>query len=85
MFRRHFYNTVAAKAVMGWVASVAFTGGFHDSSGGPGTARADFVIKDPLRDDQGWVAWDSKYSFSEKGMSPFGVVTRDIKEFPLPV
>jgi hypothetical protein len=43
------------------------------------------VIKDPLRDDQGWVAWDSKYSFSEKGMSPFGVVTRDIKEFPLPV
>jgi hypothetical protein len=83
MFRHQFFNTVAAKAVMGWVTTVVITGGFHDPSGGAGIARADIIIEDPLRDDQGWTAWDSKYAFSEKGMTPFGVVTRDFfKEMP---
>jgi hypothetical protein len=67
---------------MGWVASIAITCGFHDSSAGPGVARADIIIKDPMRDDQGYTAWDSKYAFSERGMSPFGIVTRDFKEIP---
>lgn len=48
----------------------------------PGIVRAEFIIKDPLRDDQGWTAWDSKFAFSEMGMSAYGVVTREFKEFP---
>ena len=48
----------------------------------PVIARAEFIIKDPLRDDQGWTAWDAKFAFSEMGMSAYGVVTRDLKEFP---
>jgi hypothetical protein len=82
MFRNQSFNTVAAQAVMGCVASIAMTGGFHDASAGPGIARADIIIKDPMRDDQGYTAWDSKYAFSERGMSPFGIVTRDFKEMP---
>ncbi|MBY0111590.1 MAG: hypothetical protein K2Y21_02110 [Phycisphaerales bacterium] len=45
-------------------------------------ARADFIVKDSLQKDQGWTAWDSKVGFTEKGMTAFGVVTRDYKEFP---
>ena len=48
----------------------------------PGIARAEVIIKDPMRDDQGWTAWDAKFAFSEMGMSAYGVVTRDFKEFP---
>ena len=48
----------------------------------PSIARAEVIIKDPMRDDQGWTAWDSKVAFSEMGMSAYGVVTRDFKEFP---
>lgn len=48
----------------------------------PSIARADFIIKDPLQKDAGWTAWDSKVGFSENGMSAYGVVTRDYKEFP---
>jgi hypothetical protein len=82
MSREQFHRTVASRAVIGWVASVAITAGFPGTPVGPGMARADVVIKDPLRDDHGWTAWDSKFAFSEKGMTPFGVVTRDVKEFP---
>lgn len=45
-------------------------------------SRADFIVNDSLREDQGWTTWDSKVSFSKKGMTAFGVVTRDFKEFP---
>jgi uncharacterized protein (TIGR03382 family) len=45
-------------------------------------AHAEFIIKDPMRDDQGWTAWDSKVAFSDMGMSVYGIVTRDVKEFP---
>lgn len=48
----------------------------------PSVARAEFIIKDSLRDDQGWTAWDSKFAFSDKGMSAYGVVVRDFKELP---
>lgn len=82
MFRDQSSSTVAAKAVVGWVASIAITSGFCNPSAGPGIARADIVIKDPMRDDQGWTAWDSKYIFSKQGMTPFGIVTRDFKEMP---
>lgn len=82
MFRNQSFNTIAAQAVIGWVASIAMTGGFPGSSAGPGIARADIIIKDPMRDDQGYTAWDSKYTFSDRGMSPLGIVTRDVKEMP---
>ena len=48
----------------------------------PVIAHAEVIIKDPMRDDQGWTAWDSKFAFSEMGMSAYGVVTRDFKELP---
>jgi hypothetical protein len=82
MFRKHSFSTFPARAVMSWAASVAITGGFHASPSGPGIARADVIIKDPMRDDQGWTSWDAKYAFTEKGMMAFGIVTRDIKPMP---
>lgn len=48
----------------------------------PSIARADFIVKDSLQKDAGWTTWDSKVGFSEKGMSAYGVVARDFKEFP---
>lgn len=45
-------------------------------------ARADVAITDPMRDDQGWITWDSKAAFTKKGMSVTGVVSRDFKQFP---
>lgn len=45
-------------------------------------SQADFIVKDSLQKDAGWTTWDSKVGFSENGMTAFGVVTRDFKEFP---
>lgn len=48
----------------------------------PAIAHAEVIIKDSLQKDQGWAAWDSKFAFSDMGMTAYGVVTRDFKEFP---
>lgn len=82
MIRSHVISTVAAKVVMGWIASIAAADGFHGSSDGPGKGGDDFMVKDPMRDDEGYIAWDSAYDFSERGMSPFGIVARDFKKMP---
>lgn len=57
-----------------WIVIVA--------AAGSAMARADGIIKDSMQKDAGWTTWDSKVWFSDRGMSAFGVVTRDFKEFP---
>ncbi|MBS0191786.1 MAG: hypothetical protein U0573_12355 [Phycisphaerales bacterium] len=46
------------------------------------TARAEFIVQDSLQKDQGWSSFDSKVSFSEAGLTAFGVIARELEWLP---